>query len=260
LEVSTVPMMREEEKMGTLVILHDITREKVIERMKTEFVSISAHKLRTPLSAVKWTIRMILDGDVGEISNEQRDLLQKTYLSNERMINLINDLLNVTRIEEGKLLYEPKLAQLEDIVWSVAGNFKQEIKRKKIDFKFKKPSQALPKVKVDQEKIKLAVENLIDNAIRYTFPKGKVEISFRCPDKVIEFKVKDSGVGIPKDKQERIFTKFFRGPNVIRMETEGTGLGLYTTKNIIEAHKGKIWFESEEGKGTTFYFALPTEE
>jgi len=260
LEITTLPLIMESNLKGTLAILHNVTREKNIEKMKTEFVSISAHQLRTPLSAVKWTIRMILDGDVGEISNEQRDLLQKTYLSNERMINLINDLLNVTRIEEGKLLYEPKLAQLEDIVWSVAGNFKQEIKRKKIDFKFKKPSQALPKVKVDQEKIKLAVENLIDNAIRYTFPKGKVEISFRCPDKVIEFKVKDSGVGIPKDKQERIFTKFFRGPNVIRMETEGTGLGLYTTKNIIEAHKGKIWFESEEGKGTTFYFALPTEE
>jgi len=110
------------------------------------------------------------------------------------------------------------------------------------------------------EKMRLAVQNLLDNAIRYTSPGGWVTISLKHSKKEIEFSIKDSGVGVPKDQQKRVFSRFFRGTNVMRMETEGTGLGLYIVKNIIEAHGGKIWFESEEGKGTTFYFTLPIKQ
>jgi len=260
LEVSTVPMIREEEILGTLVILHDITREKIVERMKTEFVSLSAHQLRTPLSAIKWTLRMVLDGDLGPITEEQRDFIEKTYRSNERMINLINDLLDVARIEEGRYLYKPVLVDFEPIVQSVIGSYKDEIEKKKIKFEFKKTEEKLPKVNLDVEKIRLAIDNLIDNAIRYTPSYGQVTVSLKHRKGEIEFSVKDTGVGIPRDQQERMFTKFFRASNAIRMATEGTGLGLFITKNIIEAHGGKIWFESEEGKGTTFYFTLPVKE
>ena len=260
LEVSTIPIMREEEKLGTLIILHDITREKTIERMKTEFVSLAAHQLRTPLSAIKWTLRMLLDGDLGKITEEQKDFIEKTYKSNERMITLINDLLDVTRIEEGRYLYKPVLADVEPIVQFVTNSYQEEIKKKKIRFEFKKPEEGLPKIKLDVEKIRLAIDNLIENAIRYTPAYGKVMVSLEHKKGGIEFSVKDTGVGIPKDQQGRIFTKFFRAANVMRMATEGTGLGLFITKNIIEAHGGKIWFESEEGKGTTFYFAIPVKE
>ena len=260
LEVSTAPMISEGEKLGTLVILHDITREKMVERIKTEFVSLAAHQLRTPLSAIKWTLRMLLDGDLGKITAEQRDFVEKTYKSNERMIALINDLLDITRIEEGRYIYKPTFNQIEDIVQFVIKSFNEEIKRKNIEFEFKKPKENLPQVKVDVEKIRLAIDNLIDNAIRYTLARGKVIVSLKLVKKEIEFSVKDTGVGIPEDQQERVFTKFFRGANVMRMETEGTGLGLFITKNIIEAHGGRIWFDSEEGKGTTFYFTLPVKE
>jgi signal transduction histidine kinase len=260
LEISTVPLMREEKRMGTLVILHDITREKMVERIKTEFVSLAAHQLRTPLSAIKWTLKMLLDGDLGEITKEQRDFLGKTYQSNERMIALINDLLDITRIEEGRYLYKPVLADFESICQFVINSFKDEIKKKEIKFKFKKPEKKLPQVKVDVEKIRLTISNLLDNAIKYTPTGGKVTVSLRHVKKEIELSVKDTGVGIPKDQQGRVFTKFFRGANVMRMETEGSGLGLFITKNIIEAHGGKIWFESEEGKGATFYFTLPIKE
>jgi len=260
LEVSTVPMMREEEKIGTLVILHDITREKIVERMKTEFVSLSAHQLRTPLSAIKWTLRMILDGDLGPINEEQRDFMEKTYSSNERMITLINDLLNVTRIEEGRFLYRPILTDIESVVQFVINSYKEEIEKRKIKFEFKKPEKKLPKVMLDVEKMGLAIQNLLDNAIRYTRPGGKVTVSLKLAKKEIEFSIKDTGIGIPKDQQERVLTKFFRGANAIRMETEGSGLGLFITKNIIEAHGGKIWFESEENVGTTFYFTIPVKE
>jgi PAS domain S-box-containing protein len=244
-------------RKGILVVLHDISKDKIIERMKTEFVSIAAHQLRTPLSAIKWSLRMILDGDVGSINEDQRDLLEKTYTSNERMIGLINDLLNVTRIEEGKFLYKPEKMQMEGIVVNVIQDSEDVIKMKNVSVKFEKSKKLLPPVVIDEEKMSLAIHNLLDNALKYTPEKGKIAISLEEKDNEIVFKIKDTGVGIPEDQKERIFTKFFRGSNVIKMETEGSGLGLYTTKNIIDSHKGKIWFESEENKGTTFYFSIP---
>ena len=259
-EITTLPILRAGEKIGTLIVLHDVTREKHIERMKTEFVSIAAHQLRTPLSAIKWTLRMLLDGDVGKLTKEQLDFLEKSYQSNERMISLINDLLNVTRIEEGRYLYKPTLIQLKEICQEVINSFQEEILRKKIHFGFLTPLEKLPLVKADAEKIKLVVQNLLDNAIKYTDPGGSVTVSLRKGEKEIEFVIKDTGVGIPKDQQDRVFKKFFRGANIVRLETTGTGLGLFIAKNIIEAHGGRIWFESEEGKGSTFHFTLPTVE
>jgi len=262
LEVSTIPIVSGEEKLGNLVILHDVTREKIIERMKTEFVFLAAHQLRTPLSAIKWALRMLLDGDLGKITDEQRDFVEKTYKSNEKMIGLINDLLDVTRIEEGRYLYKPTLESIENLIQIVVSAYKEEMERKNLELDFKKPEKKLPRTIVDVEKIRLVIENLLDNAVRYTPPGGRVKISLRYieKEKEIEFSIKDTGVGVPRDQQKRVFTKFFRGVNVMRMETEGTGLGLFIAKNIIEAHGGKIWFESEEGKGTTFYFTLPLKE
>jgi PAS domain S-box-containing protein len=257
LEVTTVSVMRGRVKAGDLIILHDITREKAIERMKTEFVSIAAHQLRTPISAIKWTLRMILDGDLGEISKEQKDFIEKIYQSNERMINLINDLLNVARIEEGRYLYSPTIGDLGVICEKIISSYKEEIERRGLELKFERPKK-LPKVMLDVEKISLAIQNLIENAIFYNVPGGKIEISLKPKEKEIEFSIKDTGIGIPKEQHNRVFTKFFRSTNAIKVKTEGSGLGLFITKNIIEAHRGKIWFESEEGKGTTFHFTLPT--
>lgn len=230
--------------------------EEKIERLKTEFVSITAHQLRTPLSAIKWVLKMLLNEELGKITKEQREFLEKIYRSNERMISLINSLLNVTKIKEGKFLYKPVLSQIDELTESIIEVFKDEIKRKQIEFEFKK-SKKLPKILIDVEKIKLAIQNLIDNAIRYTLSGGKVIVSLKRIKGGVKFSVKDTGVGIPKDQQKRVFSKFFRGKNVMRLETEGSGLGLFITKNIVEAHGGKIWFKSEEREGTTFYFTLP---
>jgi PAS domain S-box-containing protein len=262
LEISTVSIKTEEGKSGTLVILHDITREKMIEKMKTEFVSISAHQLRTPLSAIKWTLKTLLDGDLGEISKEQRDFIEKSYQSNERMINLINDLLDVTRIEEGKYLYKPILSNFELVIQFIINSHQDELNRKNLKLEFKKLKTKIPQVLIDVEKIRLAIDNLLENSMRYTPSGGKITITLDYSEEKqeVEFTIQDTGVGIPKDQQSRIFAKFFRGANVIRMETEGSGLGVFLAKNIIEAHGGKIWFESEEGQGTSFYFSLPVKE
>jgi PAS domain S-box-containing protein len=257
IEITTVPIFRDNHKVGTLAVLHDVTREKMVEAMKSEFVSIAAHQLRTPLSAIKWTMIMLLEGDLGDLSEEQKNLVQKAYDSNERMVSLINDLLNVSRIEEGRYLYKPSHISFNDIVDPLVEIYRAELKRRGIKFEVKMPKEKLPKVVVDTEKITLVVQNFLDNAMKYTARGGKVFFSVDAKEKEIEVAVKDTGVGIPQDQQKRLFSKFFRAANVVRMETEGSGLGLFICKNVINSHKGKIWFESKEKQGSVFYFSLP---
>jgi signal transduction histidine kinase len=257
LEVSSLEVTGQRGKIGMLVIVHDISREKMVEKMKTEFVSIAAHQLRTPISAIKWTLRMVLDGDLGPITEEQRDFLEKTYKSNERMINLINDLLNVTRIEEGRHLYSLVVASMEELVHSLIGPYSDIAKQKNITINFDGPTEIVPQVKIDVEKMKLVVSNLIENALKYTPAGGGIFVSVGQEGGNAKVMVRDTGMGILEEQKDRIFTKYFRGSNAIRMETEGTGLGLFISKNIVETHGGKIWFVSQEGEGTTFSFVLP---
>ena len=193
LELTTINIVAEKTKKGALMILHDVSREKLVEAMKTEFVSLAAHQLRTPLSAIKWTLKMLLDGDLGEVTPEQRDFIEKTYKSNERMISLINDLLDVTRIEEGRYLYKPILSKLENVVQFVINSHQDEIKRKKIKLEFKKLKTKLPQIPMDVEKMRLAIENLVDNSIKYTPQGGSITISldYLKKRKEILFKIKD---------------------------------------------------------------------
>ncbi|MFA6098911.1 MAG: HAMP domain-containing sensor histidine kinase [Patescibacteria group bacterium] len=234
-------------------------RLKEIDQMKTEFISVASHQMRTPLSATKWVLRMILDGDLGPLNPQQREMLAKGYQTNERMIGLINDLLNVSRIEEGRFQYRFIHMSLEEVVESVVQELYNVVKKKAIKFEYKKPRSPLPKVNIDPQKMRLVLQNLLDNAIKYT-PKGnKVVLSMLYEENQVICSIADGGVGIPAYQQSRIFSKFFRADNVIRMQTDGSGLGLFIVKSIVENHQGTVWFESTEGKGTTFYFSLPVE-
>lgn len=257
-EVSSTPVLKEKKNVGKIIIFHDISREKMIERMKTEFVSIAAHQLRTPLSAMKWILKMMIDGDLGKLTKNQKGFLEKTYQSNERMIHLINDLLNVARIEEGRFLQDVKKMDIVNMIEKRVVIARGLLKNKKVKLTFTKPKVKIPKINIDAEKMYLVVQNLIDNAV-YCTKEGKIEVAIDLTkDKNnILISIADTGIGIAQDQQPRIFTKFFRGANAVRMKTEGSGLGLFIVKNIINAHQGKIWFKSQEGKGSTFYFTLP---
>jgi len=259
-EVSVLEVAGRAGKIGTLLIIHDISREKMVEKMKTEFVSIAAHQLRTPISAIKWTLRMILDGDLGPINDEQREFLDKTYKSNERMINLINDLLNVTRIEEGRQVYNPVVADIEEVIRGLIANYEDMARQKNLNLSFEKIAPVVPTVKIDLEKIKLVASNLIENSLKYTPAGGKISVTLGEEDGNAMVEVTDTGIGIPAEQQDRIFTKYFRSANAIKAETEGTGLGLFIAKNIVEAHGGKIRFVSEPGRATKFSFVLPPAE
>lgn len=260
LEITTVPMIIGQKKIGNLVVLHDVTREKLVERLKSEFVTLAAHQLRTPTSAIKWSMRMLLDGDLGKLSQEQKKIIEEAYRTNDRVIKLINDLLNVAQMEEGKYLSKIALSNIEDVIQSAVDIYRKEMKKRKIRFEFKKPKAQLAAVMLDVEKMEIAIRNILDNALRYTLPGGKVLIFLGGDRKKIEVQIRDTGVGIPQEQQGKVFTKFFRGANIMRIDTEGTGLGLFISKNIIEAHGGRIWFESKEGKGSAFYFTIPVKK
>lgn len=257
LEISASAVKKDKKNLGVLIVLHDVTREKMIERMKTEFVSLAAHQLRTPLSAAKWSLRMLLDGEFGQLNKQQEDSLKITYESNERIICLINDLLDITSIEEGKYLKNFVTVDMKDIIWSVLNVFKKESVEKKIDLNFRWQGKGASKITADAEKVKLALENILENAIRYSPMGGEVAVFLNGGNKKIKVDISDAGIGIPKHQQNRVFDKFFRATNAVKTETMGTGLGLFLAKNIIEAHGGRIWFESEENQGTQFHFILP---
>jgi len=241
---------------GHMKIFYDLTREKMVDRMKTDFISIVAHQLRTPLSAIKWAVGMVLNGDSGLISPEQANFLHKGYESNERMIILVNDLLNVSRIEEGRFGFTFGKHSFQEVLNDVIANTEGVIAKKHIKIGIEK-SDPPPQMYLDKEKMILAFQNILDNAIKYTPDYGEVRIGLKVMGSNFIVRVKDNGIGIPKADQGRIFSKFFRSANVVKMQTEGSGLGLFIVRNIIEKHGGKISIESVEGKGTEVTFSLP---
>ena len=229
-----------------------------LDKTKSEFISIASHQLRTPLSAIKGYISMMLEGSFGKLTKKEKISLEKVYLSNERLIALVNDLLNISRIESGRIKYEFKDMHIEDVVDSVVDELKIQAQKKNLNLEWKKPSRKSLKVKADSDKIRQVIMNLVDNAIRYT-EKGSIIINLKNNDsKEIVLSVKDTGIGLDEEGIKSLFKRFVRGKTVPKMYTEGTGLGLYIAKKIIEAHKGKIWAESEGiGNGSTFYMGLP---
>ncbi len=246
----------DKKNIGVMKIFQDLTREKNLDKLKTEFISIAAHQLRTPLSAIKWVIKMVADGDAGKLNKEQQELLDRGYKSNERVIGLVNDLLNVSRIEEGRFGYSFKKSSFENILNIVIADLEKNIAKNHIKLVLNKPKK-MPKIYMDKDRIVLVMQNLLENAVKYTPEYGKIEVIIETKEDVLKVKIKDNGVGIPEKDQEKLFLKFFRASNVVRLQTEGTGLGLFIAKNIIDKHNGKIWMKSEEGKGTTACFSLP---
>lgn len=243
---------------GHMKIFYNLTREKMVDRMKSDFISIVAHQLRTPLSAIKWAIGMVMSGDSGEINSEQENFLRKGYESNQRMISLVNDLLNVSRIEEGRFGFSFSRVNFQDVFNNVISNLEGVIAAKHIKVNLEKEGE-MPEVFMDKDKIELAFQNILDNAVKYTPNFGEIQITVRNVGGYFEVRIKDNGIGIPKGDQTRLFSKFFRSANVVKMQTEGSGLGLFIVKNIIENHGGKIDIKSEEGKGTEVVFSIPLE-
>ncbi|MDD2656590.1 MAG: PAS domain S-box protein [Patescibacteria group bacterium] len=251
------PFIWMEKIIGSILVFRDISYEQSIDKSKTEFVSLASHQLRTPLSTINWYVEMLLDEDAGSLNDEQRDYLKEVDVGNKRMVDLVNSLLNVSRIELGTFAIDPEKIDIRDIFDSVIKELEPQILQKKMKIT-KKYDKRITKLNLDQKLIRMVIQNLITNAVKYTPDKGQIKIEIQKNEKELVMSVKDNGYGIPKNQQDNIFTKMFRADNVKLKDTTGTGLGLYIVKSIIEQSAGgKIWFDSIENKGTTFYFTIP---
>ena len=243
--------------VGRIITLHDISRDQLIKQIKTDFVSVAAHQLRTPLTVIKWTFSLFSKGATGKISPAQKELIKKGSFSTQRMITLVDDLLDVSRIEEGKYDFTFKKVFIEKLIEGWIKAEEGKIKAKDIKLIFEKPEEKMPAIKADEEKLSLAFQNLIENALNYVHKGGQVKISLKNDKVSFMIEIEDNGIGIPEKQLGMLFTKFFRGENAIKLRTDGSGLGLFIAKNIIESHKGKIEIESEEGRGTKVIVSLP---
>ncbi len=232
-------------------------RLRELDKTKSEFISVAAHQLRTPLSAVKWIFSMLLEDERSPLSDEQKSLVRKGFESNERMIRLINDLLTVSRIEAGKFRYQFFPLRLPDIVASVVEDFKGPASDRDVSLVYVEPEADLPVALIDPEKMRSALQNLIENAVKYTLAGGTVTVRLDREGDGVRCSVADTGIGIARADQSKMFSRFFRSSAAMKIETDGSGLGLFIAKTIIERHGGRIWFETEEGKGTTFFFTVP---
>lgn len=241
------------------IISHVVTQgfDKLAQanKMKTEFVSVASHQLRTPLSATRWILNLLNEGR-GQKPEDLASYLDLIKESNERMIKLVNDLLDVSRIEMGRVIFNPCQTDIYILIQKIVNNFSVYAKANNVTISLE-ASETLPNVYTDPEKISLVIQNLVDNAIKYIKGKGEIKISLESNAKFVKVTIRDTGVGIPASQQKFIFQKFFRSDNIMKHQTVGTGLGLFIAKSVVEESKGKIWFESQEGQGTTFYFTLP---
>ncbi len=227
-----------------------------LDDAKDEFLSMASHQLRTPLTSIKGYIDMVLDGDAGKINQTQRQYLTEAFRSSERMVNLISDFLNVSRLQTGKFSIDKTEVDLVDLVESEVATLETAANLRGIDLVFYKPKKAIL-IKIDETKFQQVVMNFVDNALYYTPEGGRVEVILEDRVNEVVCLVKDTGMGVPKKEQENLFKKFFRATNARRQRPDGTGVGLYLAKTVVAGHGGEIIFESEEGKGSTFGFRLP---
>ena len=230
---------------------------KKLDQMKSEFVSLASHQLRAPLTAIKGYISLIQEGSYGQVSNVLKDALRKIYISNETLINLVGDFLNLSRIESGKMKYTFEPIQMEEIVQGVFEEFKEVVKEKKLELRYENPETPLAKAMLDKDKFKQVIMNLVDNAVKYT-PEGSVTLKIAEEGSNILFSVSDSGVGMSAEDLAGIFKRFSRMEGGSKVNISGLGLGLYLAKRIVTDHGGEIWATSDgPGKGSTFWVRVP---
>ena len=232
---------------------------KEMDASKDEFISMASHQLRTPLTSMKGYVSLVLDGDFGPITDPQRAMLQQAYDSSQRMVYLISDLLNVSRLRTGKFIIINKVTDLARVVEDELAQLVQAAKARNVQYSFSK-SDNFPKLMLDEMKIRQVVMNFLDNALYYTPDGGTVKVALTADATSIRYTVTDTGMGVSKEDQKNLFTKFYRGQNARKMRPDGTGLGLYMARKVIAAQGGALLFNSIEGEGSMFGFSIPLEK
>ena len=231
-------------------------RLRELDQTKDEFISMASHQLRTPLTTIKGYLSMVLEGDVGPVGKSEREMIQHAFDGAERMVFLIADLLNVSRLQSGKFIIENKPTDLVKMVQAQVDQLQATAANHHLTLTFKKPDK-FPILNLDETKLQQVVMNFMDNAIYYTPAGGSIEVALEAADGEIRYTVTDTGLGVPRSEQHHLFAKFYRAGNARKMRPDGTGLGLFMAKKVIVAQGGAIIFKSTEGKGSTFGFSFP---
>lgn len=255
-ELSIYPIREGSQNLFFVSLCQDITLRKEVDRAKTEFVSLASHQLRTPLSAIRWYSEMLLSKYVGELNEKQKQYVKEIYAGNLRMVDLVNALLNVSRIDLGTFAVEPEPVSLTEICDSVLMELTPQINEKgqTVERVF---SSAPETYLADPKLIRIVFQNFLSNSVKYTQPGGHIAVEIAARENQLYIRVSDNGYGIPKSQHGKMFEKLFRADNVRQKDTEGTGLGMYIVKAVVESSNGRIWFESEENQGTTFHVVMP---
>jgi signal transduction histidine kinase len=264
-EISRMTMMADQQReSGKLLIRRDLelTRAndqlRVLDQMKTDFVTIATHQLRTPLTAIRWILSMFLHGDLGALTDDQRTYIMKAYESNNRMVTLLSNMLTAEKLNSEKVRIDPSAyTTLPDLVDNLLTEIRPIAEKRTVALEFVDRKEHYPLARIDPQNMRAILQNLLENAIKYTLPGGRVTIGVQEQADSLVFSVTDSGIGIPAQQQRQIFTRFYRAKNAVQMETDGSGLGLYIVKGIVEKFKGDISFQSTEGKGTIFRVVIP---
>ena len=254
--MTIAPLLAKGEVSGAIILFRDITKDREIDQAKTEFVSLASHQLKTPLSAINWYSEMVLEEEVGPLNAKQKEYLKNLYDANRRMVELVNSLLNVSRIDLGAFAVEPSLTNFSAVADEVLIELKPQIELKKLRLD-KEYDKQVPPINADPKLLRIIFQNLLSNAVKYTAPNGVIGLALKKEGENVLIRVTDTGYGIPAADQGKIFTKLFRADNIRDKEAEGTGLGLYIVKAVVEAGGGRIWFDSLEGRGTSFFITLP---
>lgn len=230
-----------------------------LDETKDDFISMASHQLRTPLTSVKGYVSMVLDGDAGPLDPMQKKLLNQAFISSQRMVYLISDLLNVSRLRTGKFVIEPVPTNLADVVGEEVKQLIETAKGRNLELEYHRPAK-FPTLLFDETKLRQVIMNFIDNAIYYTPSGGHITVNLVERPQAVEFTVTDDGMGVPKAEQHRLFSKFYRADNAKRARPDGTGLGLFMAKKVIASQGGAIVFKSHEGKGSTFGFTFAKQQ
>ena len=255
-QLEYMPICHEGICRGHLWMYRDITEHKKIDQMKTDFISIASHQLRTPLTGIRWVSELLLKGKAGDLTKEQCELMEQLFETNQRMVALVNDLLDVSRIELGKIEnLEMVPGDVCSLVLSVIEEVKPLAQKKSSAISFEVNQKIV--VRYDAERLRQVFVNILSNAIKYSPAKSVIEVGIKKVKDEVVFSCRDQGIGIPSSDHGRLFEKFFRASNALKYEAEGTGLGLYIARSITEKHGGRIWFETPKSGGTIFYVALP---
>jgi len=255
-EVRTNPVVdRMGRYLGCVSTLHDVTAEREIAVMKNEFVSMVSHELRTPLTSIKGYVDLIVDGEAGEINDIQREFLQIVQENSDRLVSLINDLLDISRIESGRVHLKIEPLEIADVVQGVIDTFRTYAESSNVTLT-SHVARNLPRVAADRDRVGQVLMNLVSNAIKYSPGGGSVGVNVKRRGDHIHIEVTDTGIGISEEDQRQLFTKFFRVDSSLTREIGGTGLGLSICKSVIDLHGGEIWVKSREGEGSTFAFSL----